>query len=88
MIPHLKDRFFQRYGHELTEDILREISNLILRAECEKDPVGGGRERAWVNWRGQQVGAIFARKDRWIFILTFIPPRTRTCWSLPKRKKR
>lgn len=89
MIPaHLRDRFYQRYGHELTVEILREIMTLAIAAQPMPDPVEG-RERAAVAWRGQAVLLVWSRHKRFIF--TFLPPADRAArlaWSVPKRKKR
>lgn len=87
MNPHLRDRFFQRYGVELTAEILVELVNLAKKSWTRgPDRAHPDRERVWVYWRGQEVHISWHRPSRTIF--TFLPPRVRTAWSLPKRKRR
>lgn len=89
MNSHLSDRFYQRYGHELTLPILRE---LIALAEASKevspDPVQG-RERVSFVWREQRIRMVWHRGRR--CAVTFLPPvdrAARIAWCLPKRKRR
>lgn len=86
--PHIKDRFFQRYGIELTVEVLRELVTVAIRVNGVADSVPG-RERVTVLWRGQQVRLVWSRDKRYIF--TFLPPldpADRIALCLPKRKRR
>lgn len=89
MIPaHLRDRFFQRYGAELTVEILRDLIILAVDAPPLPDPVPG-RERAEVLWDGRQVLLVWDRRRRFLF--TFLPPSDpamKLAWTVAKRKKR
>lgn len=89
MIPaHLRDRFFQRYGAELTVEVLRALLTLALAALPLPDPVPG-RERVAVLWQGQRITIVWDRARRFFF--TFLPPADRAArlaWSVPKRRKK
>ena len=87
---HVRDRFYQRYGLDLTVEILLELRDLAVKApahmrfpnsrpECE-DVV--------VHWRGADIKMVWAPARR--FILTFLPQRAglRLAAPLPKRRRR
>lgn len=86
---HLRDRFFQRYGEELTSPVLQALVVLAMCANPEPDPAArAGRERVTIYWSGKQVRVVWNRAKR-VFI-TFLPPRggARIAASLPKRRRR
>ena len=86
--PHIRDRFFQRYGQELTVDALREIINLARVTPGKPDPVIG-RERVSFVWQGHPIVMVWSRPKRYIF--TFLPPEDpglRLARSVTQRQKR
>ncbi len=85
MIPaHLRERFFQRYGMELTEAILVEIGRLAHASPVrERDAFLPGRERVWVAWRGQWVGLAWSTQNR--YVVTFLPDSARPGSKPPGR---
>lgn len=86
--PHLKDRFFQRYGRELTPDILRQLRNLADAAPGEPDKHIPTREHVSVVWGGHSIRLVWTRATRYVY--TFLPPvgaGLRLAWCTPKRKK-
>lgn len=86
--PHIKDRFFQRYGVELTVPILRSLMELARAANGIPDAVPG-RERVTVQWQGSAITIVWSRERRYFF--TFLPPADpgmRRASSPPKRKRR
>lgn len=85
MSPHLRERFFQRYGLELTPCILVELAALAHAAPKnarEPDAFLSGRERVWVNWHGQNVGLVWSTRNR--HVVTFLPTHARLGQKAPK----
>ncbi len=85
--PHLRDRFFHRYGLDLSPEMLAEISRLAVKSPTrEPDAFLPGRERVWVNWRGRTVGLAWSTANR--YVVTFLPEHARIGQKPPKRGAR
>lgn len=86
---HIRDRFFQRYGLELTVEIIRELRTACLKSKIrEPDPVKPGVEHVTIHWRGADILTVWHGACR--TIITFLPPKRRMdriAWCLPKKKK-
>jgi hypothetical protein len=83
---HISDRFFQRYGQELSVPDLRDMIAHASRApDGEPDRVFPNRRHISFYWRGLEIRMVWDPKNRFIF--TFLPQRTRTAWCLPKRRR-
>lgn len=84
---HIRERFFQRYGLELTVEILRELKALAFKSTVRGPDNGNcGREVVTVHWRGADIRMVWIQKTS--VIITFLPPSRmhRIAWCLPKRK--
>jgi hypothetical protein len=70
------ERFFQRYGAELTRDVLLELRALAIEAHMDghgrKDPDHPEREHVRVGWRGNEIRVVWVPKER--YIVTFLAP--------------
>lgn len=84
MIPsHLRDRFFQRYGIELSGAMLREIAmRAVISTVREPDAFIVGRERVWIDLEGKTIGLAWSTKNR--YVVTFLPEHARIGQKPPK----
>jgi hypothetical protein len=85
---HISERFFQRYGLELTIEILRELKTLAAISTNRKPSRGRPDvEEVTVHWEGIDVTMAWVRRSR--TIVTFFPQKSmyRLAWTLPKKKK-
>ncbi len=80
---HLRERFFQRYGLELTPVMMAEIVYLAIASTVrEPDAFLQGRERVWVNWKGRTIGLSWSKANR--YVVTFLPTHARIGQKPPK----
>lgn len=80
---HLRERFFQRYGFELTANSLAQLTALAKDSPTrELDAFLPARERVWVNWRGVTIGLVWSKRSR--YVITFLPPHARIGQKPPK----
>lgn len=88
MHPHLKERFYQRYGMELTEPALREITEAASRSTNFElvDKWNPGREKVWLYWGGQEIRMVWYRARR--RVLTFLPGRIKMARWVGKGRRR
>ncbi len=76
MTPHLVERFYQRYGRQLTLTALREI---VQKAPLSRDRVpdkyNPDRELVYLYWDGIEIRIAWHARTRTVF--TFLPGRVK-----------
>lgn len=76
MHAHLRERFYQRYGRELTGDILRQLLAQVITAHLagygRTEPKLPDREHVRVAFRGEEIRVVWHPGRR--HIITFLAP--------------